>query len=123
MLDLQHQHNKCTTTSYTRMDSTHWGPLSCEELLCICCVGVVQESNPKLFLPNELKTFVNGFKIIFSLVFAYGYFVHTCIVRTSLLGLLLSRWERLYSAAHRIWFWINLFHKVIKGDFSIKSLI
>jgi hypothetical protein len=29
-----------------RVDPTHWGPLSCEELLCGCCDGVVYESNP-----------------------------------------------------------------------------
>jgi hypothetical protein len=31
-----------------RVDPTHWGPLSCEGLLCGCCDGVVYESNPIL---------------------------------------------------------------------------
>jgi hypothetical protein len=46
MLNLQHQHNNHTTTPHMRVDSTHWGPLSCEGLLCDCCDGVVYESNP-----------------------------------------------------------------------------
>jgi len=29
-----------------RVGPTHWGPPSCEELLCGCCDGVVYESNP-----------------------------------------------------------------------------
>jgi hypothetical protein len=29
-----------------RVDPTHWGPPSCEGLLCGCCEGVVYESNP-----------------------------------------------------------------------------
>jgi hypothetical protein len=33
MLNLQHQHNNYTTTPYMRVDPTHWGPHSCEELL------------------------------------------------------------------------------------------
>jgi hypothetical protein len=47
MLDLQHQYNNCTTTPHMRVGPTHWGPPSCERLLCNCCDGVVQESNPK----------------------------------------------------------------------------
>jgi hypothetical protein len=47
MLNLQHQHNNHTTTPHMRVDPTHWGPLSCEGLLCGCCDGVVYESNPK----------------------------------------------------------------------------
>jgi hypothetical protein len=31
-----------------RVDPTHWGPHSCEELLCGCCDGVVYESNPPI---------------------------------------------------------------------------
>jgi hypothetical protein len=50
MLDLQHQHNNCTTIPYMRVDSTHWGSPSCEGLLCTCCDGVVQESNSFYFL-------------------------------------------------------------------------
>jgi hypothetical protein len=46
ILNLQHQHNNYTTP-HMRVDPTHWGPLSCEELLCDCCDGVVYESNPK----------------------------------------------------------------------------
>jgi hypothetical protein len=46
MLNLQHQHNNHTTTPHMRVDPTHWSPLSCEELLCGCCDGVVYESNP-----------------------------------------------------------------------------
>jgi hypothetical protein len=46
MLNLQHQHNNHTTTPHMRVDPTHWGPLSCEGLLCGCCDGVVYESNP-----------------------------------------------------------------------------
>jgi hypothetical protein len=49
MLNLQHQPNNHTTTPHMRVDPTHWGPLSCEGLLCGCCDGVVYESNP-LFL-------------------------------------------------------------------------
>jgi hypothetical protein len=47
MLDLQHQHNKCTTTPHMRVSPTHWGsPSSSCEGLCICCDSVVQKSNP-----------------------------------------------------------------------------
>jgi hypothetical protein len=46
MLNLQYQHNNHTTTSHMRVNPTHWGPLSCEGLLCGCCDGVVYESNP-----------------------------------------------------------------------------
>jgi hypothetical protein len=46
MLNLQHQHNNHTTTPHMRVDPTHWGPPSCEGLLCGCCDGVVYESNP-----------------------------------------------------------------------------
>jgi hypothetical protein len=46
MLDLQHQYNNCTTTPHMKMCLTHWDPPSCEGLLCNCCDGVVQESNP-----------------------------------------------------------------------------
>jgi hypothetical protein len=28
-----------------RVDPTHWGPHSCDGLLCDCCDGVVYESN------------------------------------------------------------------------------
>jgi hypothetical protein len=28
----------------------YWGPPSCEELLCSCCIGVVQESNSFVIL-------------------------------------------------------------------------
>jgi hypothetical protein len=31
------------------VDPTHWGSLSCEELLCDCCDDVVYESNPFSF--------------------------------------------------------------------------
>jgi hypothetical protein len=47
LLDLQHQHNKCTTLPHIRVRSNVWGPPSCEGVLCTCCDGVVQESNPK----------------------------------------------------------------------------
>jgi len=46
MLDLQHQYNNCTTTLHMVVSPIHWDPLSCEMLLCSCCIGVVQESNP-----------------------------------------------------------------------------
>jgi hypothetical protein len=46
MLNLQHQHNKSTTPPYMKVGPSVWGPSSCEEVLCICCDGVVQESNP-----------------------------------------------------------------------------
>jgi hypothetical protein len=45
ILDLQHQYNNCTTTLHMRVDSTHWGPPSCEVLLCSCCDDIVQKSN------------------------------------------------------------------------------
>jgi len=45
MLDLQHQYNNCTTTLHMMVKPTHWGPPSCEGLLCTCCDSVVQESN------------------------------------------------------------------------------
>jgi hypothetical protein len=32
-----------------RVGLTYWGPPSYEELLCSCCIGVVQESNPFSF--------------------------------------------------------------------------
>jgi hypothetical protein len=32
---------------------THWGPPSCEGLLCSCCDGVVQESNPFLYMASR----------------------------------------------------------------------
>jgi hypothetical protein len=41
MLDLQHQHNNCTTTPHMKVGPTHWGPPSCEGLLCTCCDGIV----------------------------------------------------------------------------------
>jgi hypothetical protein len=40
MLKLQHQHNNHTTTPHMRVDSSVWGPLSCEGL-CGYCDGVV----------------------------------------------------------------------------------
>jgi hypothetical protein len=46
MLDLQHQYNNCTTIPHMRVGPTYWGLPSCEGLLCSCCIGVVQESNP-----------------------------------------------------------------------------
>jgi hypothetical protein len=46
MLDLQYQYNNCTTTPHMKVDPIHWGPPSCEGLLCSCCDDVVQESNP-----------------------------------------------------------------------------
>jgi hypothetical protein len=46
MLNLQYQHNNHTTTPHMIVDPTHWGPPSCEGLLCDCCDGVVYESNP-----------------------------------------------------------------------------
>jgi hypothetical protein len=49
MLNIQHQHNNHTTTPHMRVDPTHWGPLSCEGLLCGCCDGVVYESNPQSY--------------------------------------------------------------------------
>jgi hypothetical protein len=49
MLDLQHQYNNCTTIPHMRVGPTYWGPPSCEGLLCSCCIGVVQESNPKKY--------------------------------------------------------------------------
>jgi hypothetical protein len=48
MLDLQHQYNNCTTIPHMRVGPTYWSPLLCEGLLCSCCIGVVQESNPIL---------------------------------------------------------------------------
>jgi hypothetical protein len=58
MLDLQHQqHNKCTTLSHMRVGSNVWGPPSCEGVLCTCCDGVVQESNPIIYcLPSTNRT-------------------------------------------------------------------
>jgi hypothetical protein len=49
MLDLQHQYNNCTTIPHMMVGLTYWGPPSCEGLLCSCCIGVVQESNPIFF--------------------------------------------------------------------------
>jgi len=46
MLNLQHNHNNHTTIPHMRVDPTHWGPPSCEGLLCGCCDCVVYESNP-----------------------------------------------------------------------------
>jgi hypothetical protein len=48
MLNLQYQHNNHTTIPHMRVDPTHWGPPSCEGLLCGCCDCVVYESNPNL---------------------------------------------------------------------------
>jgi hypothetical protein len=53
MLDLQHQYNNCTTTPHMKVGPTHWSPPSCEELLCSCCISVVQESNPFFFKKNN----------------------------------------------------------------------
>jgi hypothetical protein len=36
-----HHHNKCTTTLHMMVDLSMWNPLSCEELLCNCYIGVV----------------------------------------------------------------------------------
>jgi len=43
----------CCTRIKSRVDPTHWGPLSCEELLCGCCDGVVYESNPYIYIYGE----------------------------------------------------------------------
>jgi hypothetical protein len=43
----QQPHNNHTTTLHMRVGSTHWGPPSCEGLLCGCCDSVVYESNLK----------------------------------------------------------------------------
>jgi hypothetical protein len=48
MLDLQHQHNKCTTLPHVKVGPNMWGSPSCERVLCTCCYGVEQESNPLL---------------------------------------------------------------------------
>jgi len=52
MLNLHHQHNNHTTTLHMRVNPTHWGPHSCEWLLCGCCDGVVYESNPLYYSPQ-----------------------------------------------------------------------
>jgi hypothetical protein len=46
MLDLQHQYNNCTTIPHMRVGLTYWGPPSCGELLCSCCICIVPKSNP-----------------------------------------------------------------------------
>jgi hypothetical protein len=53
MLDLQQQYNNCTTISHMRVSPTYWGPPSYEGLLCSCCIGVVQESNPYIYIVFE----------------------------------------------------------------------
>jgi hypothetical protein len=57
MLDLQHQYNNCTTIPHMKVGPTYWGPPSCKGLLCSCCIGIVQESNPnyKYSYKNILK--------------------------------------------------------------------
>jgi hypothetical protein len=50
MLDLQHQYNNCTTILHMRVGPTYWDLSSCEGLLYSCCIGVVQESNPPMYL-------------------------------------------------------------------------
>jgi hypothetical protein len=40
-----------TTTHHMRMNPTHWAPLLCEELLCLCCELVVQVT---FFFPGSL---------------------------------------------------------------------
>jgi hypothetical protein len=38
-----------------RVDPTHWGPPSCERLLCGCCDDVVYESNPKNLIEFDAR--------------------------------------------------------------------
>jgi hypothetical protein len=42
MLDLQYQYNNCTTIPRMSVGPTYFSSPSCEELLCSCCIGVVQ---------------------------------------------------------------------------------
>jgi hypothetical protein len=44
MLDLQHQHNKCTTPPHIMGEPSVWDTPLCEGVLCTCYDGVVQES-------------------------------------------------------------------------------
>jgi hypothetical protein len=54
MLNLQHHHNNHTTTFHTKVDSTHWGPPSCEGLLWWCCVWI------KSHVLNDQTQWVGG---------------------------------------------------------------
>jgi hypothetical protein len=76
ILNSQHQHNKCTTTPHMRVSSTHWGPPSCEGLLCTCCDGVVQESNPLIIIdPSATSYLVVAFRRMVSSGF-YSFVLH-----------------------------------------------
>jgi hypothetical protein len=50
MLDLHHQHNKYTTPPHMRICPSVWSPPSCEGVLCTCCAGDVQQSNPYIYI-------------------------------------------------------------------------
>jgi len=41
LIHTQHHHNNHTTIPHMRVGPSVWGPPSCEELLCDCCVGDV----------------------------------------------------------------------------------
>jgi hypothetical protein len=59
-----------------RMSSTHWGPPSCEGLLCTCCDGVVQESNPLIVIdPSATSSLVIAFRRMVSSGF-YSFVLH-----------------------------------------------
>jgi hypothetical protein len=60
MLDLQYQYNNCITIPHMRVSLTYWGPPSCEGLLCSCCIGVVQESNPPYMAVTIPSNFVKS---------------------------------------------------------------
>jgi hypothetical protein len=56
MLDLQHHHNKCTTTPHMIVGPSMWSSPSYKGLLCTCCNGVVYESNP---ITNIVSIYAN----------------------------------------------------------------
>jgi hypothetical protein len=41
LIHTQHHHNNHTITHHMSVDPSVWGPLSCEWLLCGCCIGIV----------------------------------------------------------------------------------
>lgn len=36
-----YHHNNCTTIIHMRVDLSVWSPLSCEGLLCSCCIDII----------------------------------------------------------------------------------
>jgi len=57
LIHTQHHHNNHTTTPYMRVGPSVWGPLSCEGLLCGCCIGVVNLTFSNILYPFLYKLY------------------------------------------------------------------